>query len=418
MLAVVLSLSLPAMVFAQGTEAGKEGASSVLDRLAVKTNAVDWLATIPNIGLEFDLKDSEFNNMTLGLSAKYNWNTYHRHDLSDNYAPPSVFNLFDIRPEFRYYYRDVEKGTLGKRWTVDKFLKEKKRPKSWRANYVGAYVNYGTYALKFGEKGYQGNAIGIGASAGYSFPMYEYKTGAIDIELGFSVGLQVATKEKFVHNPDGYFYAKIDGGRDHFGLTPFPVVSDLRVAFVWRHKSIKDKVKVDEDRQEVEAHYNTIVVDYNYDQCTKEIYDETLVNTKGERESARIRADEEEYRAGFAKLLDEQQATLTQNLTQAFPEGFRKDERVIAIVKEYEAKLQNLIVNGRKQALNKFNRLYAAEKKDKKQADMKVQKEKKAAEKEVEKQEKATKDKTADKKAEKKEKAPKKKADKEVVLDE
>lgn len=358
--------------------------SALIDRFAVRTNVFDWALTIPNIGVEFDLNGSEFNDMTVGLSAKYNWNTIHRHDLSANYAPPTVFNLMDIRPEFRYYFRTSENGTFGSKKSFEKFLKERKTPKSWRANYLGAYLNYSTYTFKFGQKGHQGKALGLGASFGYSIPMYEYKKGAVDVELGMSVGLQLTDHDVFVHNPDGYYYSKIEGGREKMGLTPFPIVSDLRVAFVWRHKSIKDKVKVDEQHLVIKSHYNKIVGDYNYNDYTKESYDETLVNTMSDRQRKDVMANDSLYRAGYIKEIDGQKETLYNNLTQAFPEGFKKDDRSCAIVKEYETKIQDIIEKGWKKALNSFELKWKADKAAAKREATKKENEKKTAAKKVE----------------------------------
>ena len=37
--------------------------SPLIDRIAVKTNAFDWMLTVPNIGFEMDLSGSEFDQM-------------------------------------------------------------------------------------------------------------------------------------------------------------------------------------------------------------------------------------------------------------------------------------------------------------------------------------------------------------------
>lgn len=107
--------------------------SAFADRWSFRTNAVEWVATIPNIGLEFDLGSSVYNKMTLALSAKYNWDTYH------NFSPSTVFNLLEVRPELRRYWR----------------VKSDKRPnaKTNRAYYAGIYVHGGTYSVKFTETG-------------------------------------------------------------------------------------------------------------------------------------------------------------------------------------------------------------------------------------------------------------------------
>ena len=70
-----------------------------LDRWAFRINALELLCTVPNINIEFDLSSSPFNRWSLGLTAKYNWNTTH------SVPPPLVFNMFEIRPEFRRWYR-------------------------------------------------------------------------------------------------------------------------------------------------------------------------------------------------------------------------------------------------------------------------------------------------------------------------
>ena len=333
------------------------------DRIAIRTNALDWLLTVPNLGIEYDLTGSEFNSMTVGISAKYNWNTSHTwRDTKTSYMPPVVFNLLDLRPEFRYYYR-TRKAPARKsgKWDVESFLKDKKNPKSWRASYVGAYMNYATYTLKLSEKGRQGQAIGIGASAGYSIPMYEYKNGAVDVELGFSVGLQVCSKVYFAHNPDGYFYTEVltDGNRKsrhHMGVTPYPVVSDVRVAFVWRHKSIKDKVKEDEDRNRVKRHFNTISGDYNYNDCTMESLNAMLENTLSSSDRRAVMANDSLYRSKFMAEVERQEQNLLSFVPMAFPGEFKADPRVHEIVKEYEDKLYKMIETGKKNAVKAFDK--------------------------------------------------------------
>ena len=203
------------------------------DRLSVKTNAFEWLLTVPNIGFECDVVRTEYKKMSLNLSAKYNWNTYHK------LAPATVFDLFDVRPEFRYYFR----------------TENRKLSKPWWAMYMGPYLSYGTYTFKLSEKGIHGYSAGLGVSAGYVIPMYEYKKGAIDVELGFSLGLQVATRDVFTHNPEGHYYVKQEALSKDLHFTPFPVVSEMRVAFVWRKESIRHQVKIDHEKLRREQEY-------------------------------------------------------------------------------------------------------------------------------------------------------------------
>lgn len=68
-----------------------------IERWAFRTNALEWLLTVPNFGIEYDLSSSPYNRASVGISAYYNWNTHHT-DL-----PYNVFNVFMVKPEVRYY---------------------------------------------------------------------------------------------------------------------------------------------------------------------------------------------------------------------------------------------------------------------------------------------------------------------------
>ena len=227
------------------------------DRVAVRTNALEWLFVVPNIGFEYRLTSNPFKYMTLGLNAKYNWNTLHATNGKLRYSPPVVYDLLDIRPEFRYYFR----------------LSDKKNSKTWRAQYVGAYANYANYAFKFGKYGLRGqNTYGVGASLGYVLPLYEYKKGAIDVDLGFSVGVLFAKHDVFTHSMDGNYYTRLAETDKYLSFTqssdrvrPYPVVSELKVAFVWRRESLRYHVKRDkskaEEKQRMERNMSLIMSD-------------------------------------------------------------------------------------------------------------------------------------------------------------
>lgn len=61
-------------VYAQVTSGKKEDAKaeviSFKNRWGIKTNAVDWLLTIPNIGVEFDLGNTIRNKRTISTNLK------------------------------------------------------------------------------------------------------------------------------------------------------------------------------------------------------------------------------------------------------------------------------------------------------------------------------------------------------------
>ena len=222
----VVAIVVAVLVYFPCSHAQNKERYDFFDRTAVKTNAFEWLATIPNLGFEFDVYRTPFQKVSFNVGVKYNWNTYHQ------LAPPAVFDIFDFRPEFRYYFR----------------TKNMKVSRPWWVMYVGPYASHGTYTLKLSEKGIRGYASGAGISAGYVIPMYEYAKGAIDVEFGASLGVQVCTKDVFVHNPEGYYYTKLENESVGRHVTPFPVLSELRVAFVWRNESIRHQVKIDTER--------------------------------------------------------------------------------------------------------------------------------------------------------------------------
>lgn len=255
LLALVLCL-FPMLLSAQTTRVKEPDTIPGRERWAIKTNAVEWLLTIPNIGVEFDLSRSIYNRMTIGLTAKWNWNTRH------NYKPSVVFNVFEVRPEFRYYWRTTMKQPRDDDDTthrsVRQWLKEevfttgRVDPKYWRAYYIGGYVHGGKYSFKFGEEGRQGQMYGLGFTMGYGLPLYTYKSGAIDIELGASLGIELTKYDVYTHNPDGNYYTKVESKSRGLHVVPYPVVSELKVGFVYRFNSIQNKYKrVDYVKQEL-----------------------------------------------------------------------------------------------------------------------------------------------------------------------
>ena len=179
--------------YAQVQRGKKDDAKAELisfkDRWGIKTNAVDWLLTIPNIGVEFDLGNTIRNKRTIGANIKWNWNT------SQKYTPSLIFNVFDARVEWRQYFRTRKRGGVTKDANLMTRLKEtvfttqRKNPRQERAYYWGVYVNAASYNFKIGKEGKQGNAYGAGISVGYTAPLYGYRNNYIDLELGGSAGL-------------------------------------------------------------------------------------------------------------------------------------------------------------------------------------------------------------------------------------
>ena len=218
------SVEAPAQVMPghEPAQENREAGKPFISRWTFSTNVLEWCMTVPNIGFEFALSSSDYNRAVIGLTAKYNWNTYSRH------VPAVVFDMLDIRPEYRYYFR-----TLGQNST-------RKNSKLRSVKYLGAYADYAQYAFKL-RKGIQGQAVGLGVSYGYAFPMYEFRKGALDLDLGISVGVQVTGYYGFRRDVENNCYVKVASGSRDWHFTPFPVVSELRVALAWRQESVRHK---------------------------------------------------------------------------------------------------------------------------------------------------------------------------------
>lgn len=234
-----------------------ESEVSFKSRWAFRTNAVDWILLLPNLTAEFDLFNSPFKHYTLSLGVKGNWNA------DQNYNPYIVYNLLDVRSEFRWYHRtsprsyrrpDSLKINIFKRMKEDVFTWKRFHPRYWRAYYIGAYIDGCNYSLKFGKEGRQGTAFGLGVSGGFGIPLYAYKKNYLDLEFGASIGMVYTKYDVFQRDAESNCYPLIENKHKDFHLVPYPVISELRVAFVYRFTSIKNKYsRVDEAKREARA---------------------------------------------------------------------------------------------------------------------------------------------------------------------
>lgn len=195
-----------------------------LDRWSFRVNALELLCTVPNFNVEFDVSSSPYNRWSLGLTAKYNWDTWH------SVPPALVFNMFEIRPEFRKWFRMKPKEGNDK-------------PTRERAFFLGGYASGGTYSIKPGKYGIQGPLLGAGALFGYDFPLYTYRHFAIDFELGVAAGLAVTSYDGYTMNRSNTDYIEAPGKSKGWHLCPFPVLSEVKACFVFRTLSIKEKYK-------------------------------------------------------------------------------------------------------------------------------------------------------------------------------
>lgn len=212
------------------------------DRISFRTNTIDWLLTMPNLGFEFDLSSSPYNRVTMSLSAKGNWPNYHTS------FPRIVYDMNNFKLEVRKYGRTSaryeskdEKRTFGD-VLGDMLNLRVKNPNFWRAYYWGIYVDMGKYNLKFSETGRYGKYLGAGLTLGYGIPLYQYRNGALDLELGANIGAVYTVYNTYKFDENGVRINNEPKSIKKF--VPYPVISELRVAFVYRFTSIKNKYKL------------------------------------------------------------------------------------------------------------------------------------------------------------------------------
>lgn len=247
-LSIVLLIMSPVTLSAQVHDSvslniiKKDSVIPFKDRIAFRTNTIDWLLMLPNIGFEFDLSGSPYGRMALAVNVKGNWSTYHV------VKPYWEYDFNSARIEFKKYGRtsarfekEGVKRSLGDRFS-DFFRMRVKNPNFWRAYYWGVYVDLGGYNLKFSDVGRKGKYIGAGLALGYGIPLYSYRTGVLDLELGASIGAVYTKYNTYVYDENqNTVYRENAPIRK---ILPYPVISDLRVALVYRFSSIRNKYKM------------------------------------------------------------------------------------------------------------------------------------------------------------------------------
>ena len=157
--------------------------------------------------------------------------------------------MFDARVEWRQYFRTRKRGGVTKdanlltRLKETVFTTQRQKPRQERAYYWGIYANAAKYNFKFGKEGKQGKAFGAGVSVGYTAPLYGYRNNYIDLELGGSVGMLYTSYDVYTHDAESGCYPRIAAKCKSGHIVPFPMITDLRVAFVYRFMSVGSKYK-------------------------------------------------------------------------------------------------------------------------------------------------------------------------------
>ena len=305
-LSLLMSMGGGQSVYAQEPEKER-----LIDRFSFRTNAVDWLLTIPNVSVSFDLFPGDYNKMDVLLGLRYNWNTYHQ--LPTYY----VFNLFDARAEYRYHFRFQ---ALGNGEKPNFFSFKRKNPRSWIAHYIGGYAQAGTFAFKVSPNGHQGFQGGVGVSAGVELPLYQYKKGVIDLDLGASVGVLYSNYTLFTLN--GANSAYVSNGK---GWGILPMLSEVRATFIWRTRSVREKyLKDDPEIPRFREALATVRSDF------ATVDKKNLDESRPKKEAAALAKSDSLYREAFVNWVNEQvegQKDRVQyyNITPAHEEQVKKE---------------------------------------------------------------------------------------------
>lgn len=223
---------------------------SLAERISVRTNAADWLLLTPNIGVEYDIRNTNWNRWSVGVNLRGNWQSSH------TYKPGAVYNLLETKLEVRNYRRTRQKnytdsiynkdkelvqvvmetnGLNPHRWWTARLLSPRRKNIKFPMNtyYRGVYLSHANYSIMLGRGGKQGSALSLGMSYGIIRPLHVYKDGSsLDFEMGISGGLVYTKYDKYKHDSGSNCYPVI--GKKDWHIVPYPVVTEVRVGFVYR----------------------------------------------------------------------------------------------------------------------------------------------------------------------------------------
>lgn len=252
------------------------------ERISLRTNAVDWTLLTPNLGVEFDVKSTNWNRWAVGLSFKTKWNT------PATFKNRVFYNITEVRADFRNYWRtrQINNKVPAHTGFIDRLFSCRrhvvKHPKT--TYYRGAYMSFSDFSIKFGREGHQGKALSAGITYGIIKPLYAFRTGnTLDLDLGFDAGFVAVNSEKFIYNRADNCYTRTKQGS--WKVVPFPMPTAARVGFVYRFGSYpitkKYRWRYDADAQyqyRIDSIANQRVVDainkHNRDSVESVIYKE------------------------------------------------------------------------------------------------------------------------------------------------
>ena len=239
---------------------------SIRDRIALRTNVMDWALMIPNIGAEFDVKNTNWNRWTVGFNVRYNWQTSH------TYTHFLVYNFFQARLEARQYWRtrrigdkqahskEIEHHT--KIWDKAISIRRSKVKHPTTTWYRGFFVAYNSYSFLIPNRGHQGHSYMVGVCYGLVRPLFGFNSGnSLDFELGISGGLVYYKDDVYQHDQvnDRYFVTESKPAK----WLPYPMLNEIRLGLVYRIGHEKSRVLAKyRYRRDVDVVYDKELTEY------------------------------------------------------------------------------------------------------------------------------------------------------------
>ena len=203
------------------------------ERISFHTNVVDWALLVPNIGLEFDIRNTNWNRWAVGLSFKSRWQT------NSTFKQRYFYSLTSARVYFRNYWRTRQisdyNGVSRHTNIIDRaFSCRRTKVKHPRTTYYrGLYASVSDYSYKFSKNGRQGLAFSGGVTYGCLRPLYQFASGnSLDLEMGIDVGLMLTRTEQFGIDADTKCYTRVS--YKDWKIVPFPLPTELRLGLVYR----------------------------------------------------------------------------------------------------------------------------------------------------------------------------------------
>lgn len=231
---------------------------SLKERVAIRTNTLEWAMMTPNVMVEFDILPYNWSKWTVAIGGRYN-------DFGkDILSPRNILRMKTFRVETRRYWHTTYRysPSEGRRaWSSDwssirkAFSRQRRNPREERrAYYVGGFASMSEFAIKLGRTGKQGKATMFGVSFGWQQPLYGYSSGStIDLELGVSAGAAKVDYDTFTYNSQYNCYP-VEGERTQEIM---PALSEIRVALVYRFgRSSRERFN---DRYRIDYAYSELV---------------------------------------------------------------------------------------------------------------------------------------------------------------